>query len=331
MSRRGEGRQVDLEWWGIYLRDCVVSPSDSSLTLGGSCVFLSLSSRHDDRPQGYNTPDITVAHQGSSIYHPGVHVSKAYHGSTLSHDGLHGYPVLHNGIYGSTSLHKGLHRPFIPSHSTPLYLPAVLPAPVAHVNSYNIPAQYTPKYQTPVTYIQEHQTPVTYIQEHQAPVTHVKTYQTHVDGYSAPVTSQYHSQDELGQYAFGYDAGTSSRQESRDAYGNVHGSYSYVDDLGNVQTQHYTAGKGGFRVSGTNLPVQVVDHHRHKRSYANFPASTGPLTRLTHVAPVVPVAPLGYHGYSVPRGFSYRYHTTPFLTSYGRYSHSTPRVYHSHY
>ncbi|XP_071537151.1 uncharacterized protein [Panulirus ornatus] len=71
----------------------------------------------------------------------------------------------------------------------------------------------------------------------------------------APVQSQYHAQDELGQYSFGYAGGPSARSETRDAYGIVRGSYNYVDADGKVQTQHYVADALGFRVSGTNLPV----------------------------------------------------------------------------
>ncbi|ROT83679.1 hypothetical protein C7M84_023146 [Penaeus vannamei] len=71
----------------------------------------------------------------------------------------------------------------------------------------------------------------------------------------APVQSQYHAQDEIGQYSFGYAGGPSSRAESRDAFGVVRGSYNYVDSEGKVQTQHYVADALGFRASGTNLPV----------------------------------------------------------------------------
>ncbi|ROT85147.1 hypothetical protein C7M84_020976 [Penaeus vannamei] len=69
-----------------------------------------------------------------------------------------------------------------------------------------------------------------------------------------PVQSQYHAQDEIGQYSFGYAGGPSSRAESRDAFGVVRGSYNYVDSEGKVQTQHYVADALGFRASGTNLP-----------------------------------------------------------------------------
>ncbi|KAK8406008.1 hypothetical protein O3P69_007018 [Scylla paramamosain] len=71
--------------------------------------------------------------------------------------------------------------------------------------------------------------------------------------------------------------GSGYQEPTRDAYGNVHGSYTYVDSYGNLQTQHYVAGKGGFQVEGTNLPVQVSHGQRYKRSYAVFPASTKPL------------------------------------------------------
>merc|ERR1719342_559468 len=78
------------------------------------------------------------------------------------------------------------------------------------------------------------------------------------NNYAAPYTpiqSQYHSQDELGQYSFGYSSCPSNRAETRDAYGNVRGAYTYIDSNGETQTQHYVADAFGFRVSGSNLPV----------------------------------------------------------------------------
>ncbi|KAK7084352.1 hypothetical protein SK128_016383, partial [Halocaridina rubra] len=106
--------------------------------------------------------------------------------------------------------------------------------------------------------------------------------------HAAPVTysqSQYHSQDELGQYAFGYNAGNSARDEVRDAYGNVRGSFSYVDSYGKLQTQHYIADDYGFRVVGTDLPV--AHGHRYKRALGTYPASTGPLATIAHIAPAI--------------------------------------------
>ena len=67
--------------------------------------------------------------------------------------------------------------------------------------------------------------------------------------------SQSHSQDELGQYAFDYNAGSSARSELKTADGVVRGSYSYVDANGLPQKVSYVADALGFRTVGTNLPV----------------------------------------------------------------------------
>ena len=73
---------------------------------------------------------------------------------------------------------------------------------------------------------------------------------------AAPVTqSQYHAQDELGQYNFGYADPNSARVETKTADGVVRGSYNYLDTNGQIQTVQYVADALGFRVAATNLPV----------------------------------------------------------------------------
>ncbi|XP_063585307.1 uncharacterized protein LOC134762689 [Penaeus indicus] len=69
-----------------------------------------------------------------------------------------------------------------------------------------------------------------------------------------PIESQYQAVDQYGQYAFGFTGGDLARSETRGADGSVRGSYSYVDEEGRTQTQHYVADELGFRVTGTNLP-----------------------------------------------------------------------------
>jgi len=72
----------------------------------------------------------------------------------------------------------------------------------------------------------------------------------------AVTSSQYHAQDELGQYSYGYAGGPSAKSESKDAFGNVRGAYSYIDANGIQQTVNYVADPvNGFRVAATNLPV----------------------------------------------------------------------------
>ena len=81
---------------------------------------------------------------------------------------------------------------------------------------------------------------------------------------AVPTAHQFHAQDELGQYQFGYIEPNSNRIETKTADGVVTGNYNYIDSDGIVQTVHYIADALGFRVAGTNLP---------------------------HAAPVAPVAP----------------------------------------
>jgi len=76
-----------------------------------------------------------------------------------------------------------------------------------------------------------------------------------------PITapsSQFHAQDEFGQFSFGHSGGPSARTEARNAYGVTTGGYQYIDANGLVQTVQYIADGLGFRVQGTNLPVAPV-------------------------------------------------------------------------
>jgi len=75
---------------------------------------------------------------------------------------------------------------------------------------------------------------------------------------AVPTTHQFHAQDELGQYQFGYTEPQASRIETKTADGVVTGRYNYVDSNGLVQTVEYIADALGFRVAGTNIPQHVV-------------------------------------------------------------------------
>jgi hypothetical protein len=91
---------------------------------------------------------------------------------------------------------------------------------------------------------------------------------THYNNYADPATyavpsqysSQYHAQDELGQVNYGYSNVNSQKQETRDAFGNVVGAYSYIDASGVTRTVRYIADEHGFRVTGANnLPVAPLE------------------------------------------------------------------------
>merc|ERR1712227_1106149 len=71
--------------------------------------------------------------------------------------------------------------------------------------------------------------------------------------------SQYHAQDDIGQFNYGYSNPLSTKQELKTADGVTRGSYSYVDANGIVQTVNYLSDAMGFRVAATNLPVHHVE------------------------------------------------------------------------
>merc|ERR1712055_1029891 len=76
---------------------------------------------------------------------------------------------------------------------------------------------------------------------------------------AAPLSQQFHSQDEFTNFAHGYSNLHSAKTEQGNAaLGLVSGSYSFVDANGELQTTNYQADALGFRVQATNLPVAPV-------------------------------------------------------------------------
>merc|ERR1712233_282792 len=74
--------------------------------------------------------------------------------------------------------------------------------------------------------------------------------------YNPAPSTQFHAQDEFGQFSFGHAGGPLARTEARNAYGVTTGSYQYVDANGLLQTVNYVADPvNGFQVAGTDLPV----------------------------------------------------------------------------
>merc|ERR1711970_1432561 len=67
--------------------------------------------------------------------------------------------------------------------------------------------------------------------------------------------SQYHSQDELGQFSFGHISADQAHHQVRDFTGAVQGSYTYIDADGEQVVANYIADSNGFRVSSNALPV----------------------------------------------------------------------------
>nr|CAD7424384.1 unnamed protein product [Timema monikensis] len=104
------------------------------------------------------------------------------------------------------------------------------------------------------------------------------------------VSSQYHAQDELGQYSYGYSGGPSAKHETRTLDGVTRGGYSYIDANGIVQTVNYIADDvNGFRVAATNLPVAPASVVPAESLVAPLPVQDTPevaAAKVAHLAAV---------------------------------------------
>jgi len=116
--------------------------------------------------------------------------------------------------------------------------------------------------------------------------------------------SQYHAQDDFGQYNYGYNDGSSVKQEIKTADGVIRGSYSYIDADGLVQSVNYIADALGFRVGATNLPVHNVDTPVE---------AAAPVEPAAYVQPVAPAAPVPVPVISPEVNYAY----LPYATNYG--------------
>jgi len=138
----------------------------------------------------------------------------------------------------------------------------------------------------------------------------------HTPVLAGPTKTQYHSQDELGQAAWGHSQAGQAHAAVRDAAGGVSGTFSYISPEGIPFTTHYRADHNGYRVASNALPVapsasivgpidtpevqaaKVAHANAHilargKRqvavvgSVAHTPANTVLTSAFVHAAPVV--------------------------------------------
>lgn len=110
------------------------------------------------------------------------------------------------------------------------------------------------------------------------------------------VSSQYHNQDHLGQYEYGYSEPNSAKHEVRLANGVTHGGYSYVDGHGLVQSVKYASDPiHGFHVAGTNLPSSA--HSIVAPAHGLVVSHAAP---IVHSAPVVHAVSHSYASHAAP-------------------------------
>ncbi|RZF43734.1 hypothetical protein LSTR_LSTR009157 [Laodelphax striatellus] len=126
-------------------------------------------------------------------------------------------------------------------------IPAPAPAPVVYSAPAPAPVVYSAPIPAPAPVVYSAPAPVVYSAPVPAPIVH------------SPVVSQYHSQDELGQYSYGYAGGPSAKSEVKTFDGVTRGGYSYLDANGIVQSASYVSDPvNGFRVAATNIPQPAV-------------------------------------------------------------------------
>merc|ERR1712073_90177 len=133
---------------------------------------------------------------------------------------------------------------------------------------------------------------------------------------ASPEPSQYHAQDDFGQYSFGYSDGSSVKQEVKTADGVIRGAYSYVDSDGIVQNVNYIADALGFRVGATNLPVHEVE--------APVVVAAEPVA-APDVASEAPAVDVAHSQHSVINP-SVNYAYLPYATNYGYSAPVSPVV-----
>ncbi|XP_005178026.1 histidine-rich protein PFHRP-II [Musca domestica] len=124
--------------------------------------------------------------------------------------------------------------------------------------------------------------------------------------YHGAVSTQYASLDPHSHsYSYGYSDPNSQKHETRSHDGVTHGSYSYVDGHGHVQSVHYTADPHtGFHATGTNLPK-----------------GPAPLPALAHAA--------AYDGGHYAAGHAYHGPLAHITLTHEGVPHDTPEVAHA--
>merc|ERR1712130_923301 len=132
----------------------------------------------------------------------------------------------------------------------------------------------------------------------------------------AAPSSQYHAQDDVGQYNYGFSSQDQTKSEIKTADGVTRGAYSYVDANGIVQSVQYISDALGFRVAATNLPVHNVDAPAVAPVAVAAPAAP---------APEVAMAPSVDYAY-LPYAQGYNYNVAP-----TQYVHTAPVVQQAHY
>uniref|UniRef100_T1JIX6 Uncharacterized protein n=1 Tax=Strigamia maritima TaxID=126957 RepID=T1JIX6_STRMM len=161
---------------------------------------------------------------------------------------------------------------------------------------------------------QYHYQPIVPIKYHT--VIPVKTYEAPDKSHS----TQYHAQDSLGQYSYGYSTSNGiEKNEARSADGTVVGGYSYISPEGQQVVIKYTAGEEGFKATGNVIPQQVeATPEVAQATYEHMMAKAEAEKKSEHPEMAA------YTSYS-PYGLPYVYHYPIGYNAYAAYNtHAYP-------
>ncbi|KAF5306356.1 hypothetical protein FQR65_LT07380 [Abscondita terminalis] len=208
-----------------------------------------------------------VVSHGALLHHGVAHAAKSVvaHGASgvVHQEVVHSAPVVHQQIVPAVVHQKSViadvpvavseQHSTVVHKSAPIHHTIVAEAPVVHQAI--VPAVHQAVVAEPIAVKQtvSHQDASVV---HSAAIHHEVPAVHQVDVYAAPISSQYHAQDTLGQYSFGYSSPLSSKAEVKTLDGITKGEFNYLDSYGKEQSVKYEADAvHGFRASASNLPV----------------------------------------------------------------------------
>ncbi|KAI4470206.1 insect cuticle protein [Holotrichia oblita] len=102
-------------------------------------------------------------------------------------------------------------------------------------------------------------------------------------------------QDTEGYYKYTFTSKNITREEERTHDGLVKGYYSFLDDNGDRQTIHYTAGDNGFAAEGSSIPVdlpEVAEARKQHEVISEKIRSLLPALKSDYLVDEVPEIPL---------------------------------------
>jgi hypothetical protein len=224
---------------------------------------------------------------GGQYGYPGY----AHHGyaqlllaSSYSTHSYHPYPAYHGGYpaaaYAAAAYAPRVAYPAVPNQPIAAPAPYAVAAPAPIAPAPFAPAAFAAQPAVPAPYAAAPLAAAPLAAAPLAPALPVGT-----------TASQFHSQDEFGNFDYSYSNINSAKHETGNGRTGVTGTYSYVDGFGAPQRVDYVADDFGFRATGTNFPTTAANLGLHRRRRELI--APAPIVAPYAIAPTVS-APAGH-------------------------------------